>query len=541
MALAILPTCHAQALRITAVQNEATRDSRLSPGCNAIVFVPDEIQQCCSVGGKWAELNYHGSFTGLGNFIGVRIPVELPPGPTTISRSLSSEPVPITLSEFAPGIYSLDGTGAGFGYFRRQPFSSFAPEAHYLPTGLFRLDRNYPDLVIQDTVNRAVPGEVLIAYAVGLGPTDPLISTGTKLDPFSTISSAPLVNPLRLMIDGRQAEVVWAGLFYAGGLVGRMYDVGGLYNVRFRVPADLAEGNHEVALQIGGQTSNSVILPVGKRAPVITGLVNAASFAYEGWSAPGSIMTLYGENIEGPDDLSGFPATTLQGISVIFNGVRAPLFHLIPSHNQINLVTPAELQEDKDCWPDWLDCVTVQLSSPLGVSPRYYLATGAVHPGMFVIGDPWRPARRNVAALFGNTAWRVMPRFQARALNIPDDCAGVAAGALCGRPARPGDVIQIYCTGLGRATPGGDPAGAPLPTGSLAPSDGNPLYMTVKKPEVTIGGLSADVQFSGLTPGLAGLYQVNVRIPQDAPSGDDVTVVMRQTYYSDSATLAIEK
>jgi uncharacterized protein (TIGR03437 family) len=46
-------------------------------------------------------------------------------------------------------------------------------------------------------------------------------------------------------------------------------------------------------------------------------------------------------------------------------------------------------------------------------------------------------------------------------------------------------------------------------------------------PVVTIGGVQAEVLFSGLTPGLINLYQLNVRVPQSAQSGDqDVTVTV---------------
>jgi uncharacterized protein (TIGR03437 family) len=34
------------------------------------------------------------------------------------------------------------------------------------------------------------------------------------------------------------------------------------------------------------------------------------------------------------------------------------------------------------------------------------------------------------------------------------------------------------------------------------------------------------IQYSGLAPGLVGLYQVNVQVPPGVPSGNDVQVVI---------------
>jgi uncharacterized protein (TIGR03437 family) len=58
-------------------------------------------------------------------------------------------------------------------------------------------------------------------------------------------------------------------------------------------------------------------------------------------------------------------------------------------------------------------------------------------------------------------------------------------------PAKPGGYIEIYCTGLG----------------SLS-----------VQPSVQIAGLDASVVYSGVTS-IPGLYQVNVQIPNAAPSG----------------------
>jgi uncharacterized protein (TIGR03437 family) len=75
-------------------------------------------------------------------------------------------------------------------------------------------------------------------------------------------------------------------------------------------------------------------------------------------------------------------------------------------------------------------------------------------------------------------------------------------------PAKPGDTILVYCTGLGSVSPA-------VPTGSAATGISNTLttYMA------TIAGQNATVVFSGLAPGLVALGQVNLTVPSGAPSG----------------------
>ena len=77
-------------------------------------------------------------------------------------------------------------------------------------------------------------------------------------------------------------------------------------------------------------------------------------------------------------------------------------------------------------------------------------------------------------------------------------------------PAAAGEVVAIYCNGLGAVTPAVN-AGQPSPA--------NPLSYTASTTTVTIGGQPASVQFSGLTPGSVGLYQVNAVVPTGLSSG----------------------
>jgi len=69
-------------------------------------------------------------------------------------------------------------------------------------------------------------------------------------------------------------------------------------------------------------------------------------------------------------------------------------------------------------------------------------------------------------------------------------------------PAKSGEQVVIYCTGLGPTTPS-------FATGSAVTGNNQ----TVSPIAVAIGGKSAAVVYSGLTVGFAGLYQINVVVP----------------------------
>jgi uncharacterized protein (TIGR03437 family) len=87
-----------------------------------------------------------------------------------------------------------------------------------------------------------------------------------------------------------------------------------------------------------------------------------------------------------------------------------------------------------------------------------------------------------------------------------------------GTPAAIGETVVIYCTGLGTVTPNVQ-EGQPAPTPP-------PFVSTDATVSVTIGGQPAKVTFSGLTPGVPGLYQINAVVPAGIATGDAVPVTI---------------
>jgi adhesin/invasin len=73
----------------------------------------------------------------------------------------------------------------------------------------------------------------------------------------------------------------------------------------------------------------------------------------------------------------------------------------------------------------------------------------------------------------------------------------------------------------------------PVPTGEAAPLDRLSHAAPVT---ATVGGVTVQAFFAGLTPGFVGLGQVNLIIPENAPHGDAVPVIIQG---SKAATVSI--
>ncbi len=216
--------------------------------------------------------------------------------------------------------------------------------------------------------------------------------------------------------------------------------------------------------------------------------------------APGSIATLFGEGfwpsgsfrLVGSNDLiNGRLPVNLAGVCVQVGDQMAPLFHLFPG--QINFQIPAVPAGAEVSVQVILNCgardeikSNVERLGIQAASPEFFYFVQNVD------------GRNPIAAIRPGTAELIGP---------PDLVPGVAFTA-----ARPGEVLTLFGTGFGPTNP-------PFLPGEL-PDRIAPVTSTVR---VTIGGLTLpdqDVLYAGVTGFLAGVYQLNIRIPDSAPNGE---------------------
>ena len=194
----------------------------------------------------------------------------------------------------------------------------------------------------------------------------------------------------------------------------------------------------------------------------IGGVSNGASFKQA--FAPGMILSVFGAQLApSAQAASSLPLPlVMAGVSATVNGIPAPLYYV--SQGQLNIQIPYE---------------TGAGPAVLGVNNNGQLASY-----LFTV-SPSAPG------IFSTLT-----------------------------SAKGGDVVTIFITGEGLTTPalatGASPFFAtPL---TLLPQPALPLV-------VTVGGVMANVLFSGVPPGLAGVTQINFTIPKSVSTGVQPLVV----------------
>ena len=227
------------------------------------------------------------------------------------------------------------------------------------------------------------------------------------------------------------------------------------------------------------------------------GVTNAASSAPFSTSfAPGEFITLYGSGFTNTTLTSGLPfQNSLGGVEVTVNGAAAPLYLVSPT--QINAIIPYSAPSDGAL-------MEIKVTN---IPNSTFVYSGPTDPGVFTYPTP---GGIGVGAMIHNSD------------------GSIVTGA---NPVTAGEAVQIYCSGLGPVTPAVT-AGAAAPTGTLSHTN-NDIG-------VYIDGVSANVLFSGLAPGFAGLYQVNVKIPSGLTSGDHTLEITTRSSDSYQAIIPVK-
>ena len=192
----------------------------------------------------------------------------------------------------------------------------------------------------------------------------------------------------------------------------------------------------------------------------------------------------------------------LDCVTVLVNGKPAPITYA--DSRQINFQAPF----------DQLNAATVQVVVNRGLAnERASAATNStispLQPALFTFNG------RSVAAIGPDGSTRVAQ-------------PAVVPGA---RPAKPGDVISIYATGLGVTNPAWD-------SGDIARTT-SPLQIPVS---VEVGGITvpaSDILYQGAAvQAISGLYQLNVKLPASLGAGDQ-SLVIRQGGLSSQAGVTV--
>jgi uncharacterized protein (TIGR03437 family) len=215
--------------------------------------------------------------------------------------------------------------------------------------------------------------------------------------------------------------------------------------------------------------------------------------------AAGGLMTIFGRNLSNTTALSSAPLPTVMGgTCVTINNQAAPITYVSPG--QINAQIPVGL-----------------------AAGRYPLVIRSIANNVASASSTLTVSKYAPAVLIGGGGQPAI--FHADGSFVTKD-----------NPANRDEELLIYATGLGAPLSGTVVTGQPSPASPLATTAAAAVFFGDRlwKQAAVI------VDWSGLAPGLVGIYQLNVRVPGFHISGDSlpVTVEVGGTYSSTTGPVA---
>jgi uncharacterized protein (TIGR03437 family) len=218
----------------------------------------------------------------------------------------------------------------------------------------------------------------------------------------------------------------------------------------------------------------------------VSGIVNGASFSADA-IAPGSFVSIFGSNLTNGTYTWGTSILDNRTLPSMLGGVRVQVAGQLAA---LNLASPTQLN------------VLLPPGLPAGSHPVE----------VWTMNGTWNGNVTLRAAAPGLFSFTVGGRTFASALVAGTSTYIAPSGLLSGvqsRPARAGDRLELYATGIG-ATQGTPPLNEAL--------DRVYPVADLSRVRVSINGQPATVEFAGLT--FAGVAQVNIVVPAGVPNGD---------------------
>ncbi len=397
---------------------------------------------------------------------GVRVSLELPVGSTTTEINLGEIPA----GQSAQASWSVRAPAAAGPFNGRATVSATAFEESF-------------------TASTAV---ALTAVAAGAdtGPVFHLDPSRLSLE--ARAEDAPIRRQVRISNAGTGA-LAWRAASNQPWLRLSTADGSAPSNVEITILPGLLAAQRNigtVTFSAAGAVSQSLVVVVQligppSTAPVVTEVLSDGSFLPE--FAPGAWVAIKGVRLASGDPriwraeeiVGDRLPVELDGVRVNIGGRPAAIYYVSPT--QLNVQAPDDDAEGE---------VEVEVITPAGRSR----ATG--------VRRRWAPA------VF---TFQAGERLFVAALHNADYVLVAPENAFAGyltRPARSGDVLQLYVTGLGTNT---DP---PAPSGRTLASPA-----TVRdEVRVWIGEREAAVLWAGLVS--PGLYQINLRVPAALEAGE---------------------
>jgi len=318
---------------------------------------------------------------------------------------------------------------------------------------------------------------------------------GVATDPAGNLYIADSLNSRirKVSVNGTITTVAGNGsLGYAG-------DGGSSTDASLYFPNDVKVSGGKIYI---ADTQNNVIrvlTPILTGPPSVNAVQNASGYGGGTSVAPGSFIEIYGSNLAASsrswmsaDFIGSAAPSILDGVTVTIGGQAAFVSYISPT--QINAQVPSGVG---------LGSQAVTVGTSGGTSAAFTVNVNATQPSLYAPASLKINSTQYVGALLTDFVTAVTPT----------------------NPAKPGSTIILFGLGFGNVSPSS-------PAGQIVPGV-NALTVPV---QFFFNQTPATTTYQGLAPGLVGLYQFNVVVP-NVSSSNPVALTFSQGGNTGTQTL----